>query len=65
MNVLPHVMPQVRELYDCLEEDFAPLKLCEKVNKVFEFLKENPENELVAYCKPVEDIAIMRLLKQV
>ena len=65
MNVLQHVMPQVKELYDCLEEDFAPLQLCCKVNKVFEFLNENSENELNIYCKPLEDIAIMRLLKQV
>ena len=65
LNVLQHVMPQLQHLYQWLEEDFAPLQLCSKTNKIFEFLNENPELELSRYTKPLQNICFVRLLKQV
>lgn len=33
-NVLQHVVLEVKELYNWLEVDFHPLKLCSRVTKV-------------------------------
>lgn len=33
-NVLQYVVPEVKDLYNWLEVEFNPLKLCERVTKV-------------------------------
>ena len=48
-----------------MEEDFAPLQLCSKTNKIFEFLAESAELDFSQYIKPLQEICIVRLLKQV
>lgn len=65
MNVQQHIMPQLQDLYQYLEKDFCPLQLCTRVNAFFEFLLENEELELSQYIKPLQEVAIVRLLKQV
>ena len=65
MNVQQHIMPQLQDLYQYLERDFSPLQLCARVNTFFEFLQENEELELSQYIKPLQEVAIVRLLKQV
>ena len=65
MGVLQHIMPQLQDLYQYLEKDFSPLKLCAQVNTIFEFLQENEDLELAQYIKPLQNVAIIRLLKQV
>lgn len=65
MNVQHHIMPQLQELFQYLEKDFSPLQLCAQVNTIFEFLQENVELELSQYIKPLQEVAIVRLLKQV
>ncbi|KAJ7328582.1 Eukaryotic translation initiation factor 3 subunit A [Desmophyllum pertusum] len=64
MGVHQHIMPQLQDLYQCLEKDFSPLRLCSRVNSFFEFLQENEELELSQYVKPLQEVAIVRLLKQ-
>ena len=58
-------MPQLQDLFQYLEKDFSPLQLCSRVNAFFEFLQENEELELSQYIKPLQYVAIVRLLKQV
>lgn len=65
MNVQQHIMPQLQDLYQGLEKEFSPLKLCARVNTIFEFLQENEDLELAQYIKPLQEVAIVRLLKQV
>ena len=65
MNVQQHIMPQLQDLYHFLERDFSPLKLCARVNVFFEFLLNNEELELSDYVKPLQEVSIARLLKQV
>ena len=52
MNVQQHIMPQLQDLYQGLEKEFSPLKLCARVNTIFEFLQENEDLELAQYIKP-------------
>ena len=63
MNVQQHIMPQLQDLYQGLENEFSPLKLCARVNTIFEFLQENEDLELAQYIKPLQEVAIVRLLK--
>ena len=65
MNVQQHIMPQIQDLYQGLEKEFSPLKLCSRVNTIFEFLQENEDLDLAQYIKPLQEVAIVRLLKQV
>ena len=65
MNVQQHIMPQLQDLYQHLEREFAPLRLCIEVNTILEFLQKNEELELSQYIKPVQEMSIVRLLKQV
>lgn len=65
MNVQQHMMPQLQDLYQFLERDFSPLRLCVRVNTIFEFLQNNEELELSQYVKPLQEVSIVRLLKQV
>lgn len=65
MNVQQHIMPQLQDLYQYIEKDFNPLQLCIRVNAFFGFLLENEELELSQYIKPLQEVSIVRLLKQV
>ena len=65
MNVQQHIMPQLQDLYQFLERDFCPLKLCAQVNTFFEFLQMNEDLDLSQYVKPLQEVSIVRLLKQV
>ena len=56
-------MPEIKNLYQWLEEDFDPLKLCKDVESVTKILSEN--EELNTYVKPLQDIAVVKLLNQV
>ena len=54
--------PEVQELHNWLEEEFNPLQLCHHVNKLFGSLRENEVYKV--YVEPLEDVTIMRLIKQ-
>ena len=56
-------MPEIKNLYQWLEEDFDPLRLCKDVESVTKILSEN--EELNTYVKPLQDIAVVKLLNQV
>ncbi|KAG8542404.1 hypothetical protein GDO81_026793, partial [Engystomops pustulosus] len=66
-NVLQHVVPEVKELYNWLEVDFHPLKLSGRVTKVLDWVKEQAEKEpeLQQYVAQLQNNTILRLLQQV
>ncbi|XP_053305829.1 eukaryotic translation initiation factor 3 subunit A [Spea bombifrons] len=66
-NVLQHVGPDVKELYNLLEVDFHPLKLCGRITKVLDWVREQSEKEpeLQQYIPQLQNNTILRLLQQV
>nr|A7SK48.2 RecName: Full=Eukaryotic translation initiation factor 3 subunit A; Short=eIF3a; AltName: Full=Eukaryotic translation initiation factor 3 subunit 10 [Nematostella vectensis] len=64
-NVLQYVNTKVHCLYQLLEKDFRPLDLCAKVNEVCQYLESCDDADLCQYIKPIQNIAVTRLLKQV
>nr|XP_033799146.1 eukaryotic translation initiation factor 3 subunit A isoform X2 [Geotrypetes seraphini] len=66
-NVLQYVVPEVKEVYNWLEVDFHPLKLCGRVTKVLDWVKEQAEkeSELQQYVLQLQNNTILRLLQQV
>ena len=66
MNVLQHALPPLQELYRCLEVDFHPLVLCNRVQQVIDFMEKSTEcPELKQYITALKDVTTMRLLKEV
>ncbi|XP_008581096.1 PREDICTED: eukaryotic translation initiation factor 3 subunit A [Galeopterus variegatus] len=65
-NVLQYVVPEVKDLYNWLEVEFNPLKLCERVTKVLNWVREQPEKEpeLQQYVPQLQNNTILRLLQQ-
>uniref|UniRef100_A0A8C3RMM9 Eukaryotic translation initiation factor 3 subunit A n=1 Tax=Chelydra serpentina TaxID=8475 RepID=A0A8C3RMM9_CHESE len=66
-NVVQHVVPEVKELYNWLEVDFHPLKLCDRVTKVLNWVRDQSEKEpeLQLYVPHLQNNTILRLLQQV
>ncbi|XP_048862801.1 eukaryotic translation initiation factor 3 subunit A [Brienomyrus brachyistius] len=66
-NLLQYVVPEVKELYNWLEVDFHPLKLCGRVIKVLNWIKDQAEKELdlQQYVPHLQNNTILRLLQQV
>ncbi|XP_028585934.2 eukaryotic translation initiation factor 3 subunit A [Podarcis muralis] len=66
-NVVQHVVPEVKELYNWLEVDFHPLKLCGRVCKVLNWVRDQSEKEpeLQLYIPHLQNNTILRLLQQV
>eukprot|EP00118_Oscarella_pearsei_P014685 m.127647 g.127647 ORF g.127647 m.127647 type:complete len:928 (+) comp37932_c0_seq24:2642-5425(+) len=62
-NMFQYAIPECRELYHWLEEEFNPLQLCQHVETIFAGLREHPEYG--QYVESLEDVAIVRLVKQV
>uniref|UniRef100_A0A673K231 Eukaryotic translation initiation factor 3 subunit A n=1 Tax=Sinocyclocheilus rhinocerous TaxID=307959 RepID=A0A673K231_9TELE len=66
-NLLQYVVPEVKELYNWLEVDFHPLKLCGRVTKVLNWVRDQVEKEsdLQHYVPHLQNNTILRLLQQV
>nr|XP_032636665.1 eukaryotic translation initiation factor 3 subunit A isoform X2 [Chelonoidis abingdonii] len=66
-NVVQHVVPEVKDLYNWLEVDFHPLKLCDRVTKVLNWVRDQVEKEpeLQLYVPHLQNNTILRLLQQV
>jgi len=62
MNIMQYVPPQLKEVYSLLEQTYHPLQLCKKLGPILEWLKE--QKKLAHYVKPLQNIAVIRLLKQ-
>ncbi|KAF7710860.1 hypothetical protein HF521_009732 [Silurus meridionalis] len=66
-NLLQYISSDVKELYSWLEVDFDPLKLCARVTKVLDWVRDQAENEpdLQQYIPHLQNNTILRLLQQV
>ncbi|KAI4903439.1 hypothetical protein NFI96_014476 [Prochilodus magdalenae] len=66
-NLLQYIVPEVKELYSWLEVDFHPLKLCGRVTKVLNWVRDQAEKEqdLQQYVPHLQNNTILRLLQQV
>ncbi|XP_064172763.1 eukaryotic translation initiation factor 3 subunit A isoform X1 [Anguilla rostrata] len=66
-NLLQYIVPEVKELYNWLEMDFHPLKLCGRVTKVLNWVRDQAEKEsdLQQYVPHLQNNTILRLLQQV
>ncbi|MBN3324343.1 EIF3A factor, partial [Atractosteus spatula] len=66
-NLLQYVVPDVKDLYNWLEVDFHPLKLCGRVTKLLNWVRDQAEKEpdLQHYVPHLQNNTILRLLQQV
>ncbi|KAF4089933.1 hypothetical protein AMELA_G00043850 [Ameiurus melas] len=66
-NLLQYIVSDVKELYNWLEVEFHPLKLCGRVTKVLNWVKDQAEKEpdLQHYVPHLQSNTILRLLQQV
>ena len=62
-NVVPCVYAELQDLYRWLEEDFHPLKLSQRMSSPISFMAD--KKDLKQYVGAIQDITIMRLIKQV
>uniref|UniRef100_UPI00398EE453 eukaryotic translation initiation factor 3 subunit A n=1 Tax=Pristiophorus japonicus TaxID=55135 RepID=UPI00398EE453 len=66
-NVMQYAVPEVKEVYNWLEMEFHPLKLCGRVTKVLNWVRDQSEKEpdLLHYMPHLQNNTILRLLQQV
>uniref|UniRef100_A0A8C4PWC5 Eukaryotic translation initiation factor 3 subunit A n=1 Tax=Eptatretus burgeri TaxID=7764 RepID=A0A8C4PWC5_EPTBU len=66
-GVIQYVVPEVKDLYNWLEVEFHPLKLCSRVSKVLDWITDQleKETELLNYVPFLQNNTILRLLQQV
>ncbi len=67
-GVLVAAAPQVQDLYQALEVDFHPLRLCRRVERGVRFVEESEElssAQLTQYVPALKEVTLVRLLKQV
>ncbi|XP_064383667.1 eukaryotic translation initiation factor 3 subunit A-like isoform X2 [Halichondria panicea] len=62
-GVVEHASPEIRQLYNYLEVEFDPLLLSQRVVPILEGLREN--TELCQYVDALQEITLVRLIKQV
>lgn len=62
-SLVQHVYPELQNLYHWLEVEFNPLKLASRVQSSLEFISK--KDDLVQYTAALQDITIMRIVKQV
>lgn len=66
MNVLNYAVPELQQLYLCLEVDFEPLTLCKKVASITETLSTQEHfTDLRVYIPALKDVTLVRLLKEI
>ncbi|KAF9963401.1 eukaryotic translation initiation factor 3 subunit A [Modicella reniformis] len=61
-NILRHVRPELRELYNILEVQFHPLSICKKIEPILG--KLTTDTELAKYVKPLHQVILTRLFQQ-
>ena len=60
---MPVVHSELQDLYRWLEEEFHPLQLSQRISAPVAFMSE--KKDLRQYVTAIQDITIMRLIKQV
>ena len=62
-SVLPFVRSELKQLYHCLEVQFHPLSICQKMAPLMAVLSQDAD--LQQYVKPLHHVVLTRLLQQV
>ena len=62
-NIVQFVYPELQNLYQWLEVEFHPLKLASRVQSSLEFIAK--KDDLAPYIPALQDITVMRVIKQV
>lgn len=65
VNVVGLAAPQLQDLYSWLEVEFDPLNLCTHVQRVVENLQAEENSQLVQYVPALQDVTLVRLIRQV
>ena len=66
MGYLQHAYPPLQDLYRYLEIDFNPLAICDRVQKIIQFIEKCEDClDIKNYVGALKNIAILRLLKGV
>ncbi|KAK7792189.1 hypothetical protein R5R35_005144 [Gryllus longicercus] len=65
LNVIGLATPQLQDLYMWLEVEFHPLLLCSRVHSVIEDLKQEESSPLHQYVGALQDVTLVRLIRQV
>uniref|UniRef100_A0A1A9W6N0 Eukaryotic translation initiation factor 3 subunit A n=1 Tax=Glossina brevipalpis TaxID=37001 RepID=A0A1A9W6N0_9MUSC len=67
LNVPQLASDEYRNLYNWLEVDFNPLNLCKRVQTVIDAIEaiSGENNSLAPYIRPLKDVTIMRLIRQI
>lgn len=65
-GVLSNSLQSMQKLHDVLEVDFNPLELCTRVSSLTQELLSSNDNDLFQqYLEPLQDVALVRLIKQI
>lgn len=56
---------QLQDLYKCLEVDFNPLELCNRVHEVIRSLDSEENLVLQQYIPALQDVTLVRLVRQI
>ncbi|GFU02002.1 eukaryotic translation initiation factor 3 subunit A [Nephila pilipes] len=65
-GIIQYAPSVLQDLYRWLETEFHPLKLCSRVQQSFDFLNKFDEfTELRQYILPIQDITVVRLVKEI
>jgi len=57
--------PELQKLYNLMEVDFQPLKICKRVDDQLKEFEAATDHPLVQYCHMLREMTLVRLLKQV
>ncbi|XP_057307108.1 eukaryotic translation initiation factor 3 subunit A-like [Hydractinia symbiolongicarpus] len=61
--IIPYLPPELKDLFYVLESKFNPLQLCKKVNETLTTISS--DENIAHYVKPIQEISIIRALKQI
>lgn len=61
-NVTQLIYPELKDLYKIFEVDFNPLKMCERMKPILEFVKSR--EDLAVYYEPLKQMTVTKLLEQ-
>lgn len=64
-NVFQLAAPQFQSLHRWLEAEYNPLSLCANVQTVIDSIKTDETSPLLQYIESLQDVALMRLVRQV
>lgn len=64
-GVLNFVYPELKSMYECLEVEFNPLQLSNKMEEGIRFVESLAQPEYSQYMPTLRDVTVVRLLQQI